>query len=76
MKTYDTHAAWGLFEAARLEPRAGYGEAAMRNLRWALAHQDDNGWFDERCLSDPSQPLTHTLGYVLRGLIAGYEFTG
>ncbi len=76
VKTYDTHAAWGLFEAARLEPNAGYDEAAMRNLRWALAHQDENGWFDECCLSDPTQPLTHTLGYVLRGLIAGYEFTG
>jgi len=33
VKTYDTHAAWGLFEAARLEPKAGYGEAALRNLR-------------------------------------------
>lgn len=76
VKTYDTHAAWGLFEAARLEPNADYDAAAMRNLHWALAHQDDNGWFHECCLSDPAQPLTHTLGYVLRGLIAGYDFTG
>ena len=27
-------------------------------------------------MSNPRNPLTHTLGYVLRGLIAGYEFTG
>ena len=74
-KTYETHAAWGLFEAARVEPRRGYAEAAMRNLYWALSHQNDGGWFANCCLSDPSNPLTHTLGYVLRGLIAGYEFT-
>src|SRR4029077_10230210 len=34
------------------------------------------GWFANCCLSDPVNPLTHTLGYVLRGLIAGYEFSG
>lgn len=76
VKTYETHAAWGLFEASRLEPRARYAEAAARNLHWALSHQTKDGWFDNCCLSDPSKPLTHTLGYVLRGLIAGYEFTG
>lgn len=75
-KTYDTHAAWGLFEAARLEPSRGYAHAAMRNLQWALSHQNREGWFANCCLTDPLNPLTHTLGYVLRGLIAGYEFTG
>jgi hypothetical protein len=75
-KTYETHAAWGLFEAARVAPGHGYAEAAMRNLHWALSHQNTGGWFANCCLTDPLNPLTHTLGYVLRGLIAGYEFTG
>jgi len=75
-KTYETHAAWGLFEAARLEPGRDYAEAAMRNLQWALSHQSSSGWFAKCCLTDPANPLTHTIGYVLRGLIAGYEFTG
>ena len=35
-----------------------------------------DGWFANCCLTDPVNPLTHTLGYVLRGLIAGYEFSG
>jgi hypothetical protein len=74
-KTYDLHAAWGLFEAARLEPQAGYFEAAMANVRWALSRQHDNGWFDDCCLTDPSQPLTHTLGYALRGLLEAYRFS-
>jgi hypothetical protein len=75
-KTYEAHVAWGLLEAARLEPGRGYAEAAMRNMHWALSQQDSGGWFANCCLSDPVNPLTHTLGYVLRGLLAGYEFSG
>jgi hypothetical protein len=73
-KAYETHVAWGLIEAARVEPGRGYAEAALRNARWALAHQRTNGWFDRCCLADPSQPLTHTIGYVLRGLLEIQEF--
>ena len=75
-KAYEAHVSWGLLEAARLEPGRGYAEAAMRNMHWALSHQNSGGWFSNCCLSDPVNPLTHTLGYVLRGLIAGYEFSG
>jgi hypothetical protein len=74
-KTYETHVAWGLFEAARLEGGYGYGEAAMRNVYWALTHQNEAGWFANCCLTDPSNPLTHTIGYVLRGLVEAYRFS-
>lgn len=74
-KAYETHVAWGLFEAARLEAGRGYAEAAIKNLAWALSHQSDNGWFSSCCLTDPLNPLTHTIGYALRGLVEGYLFT-
>jgi hypothetical protein len=74
-KTYDTHVAWGLLEAARLEPDASYADAALANIRWALSHQLPNGWFDKCCLSDPAIPLTHTLGYAFRGIVEAYRFT-
>jgi hypothetical protein len=74
-KTYDTHAAWGLLEAARLKPGAGYEDAALANVRWALSHQRENGWIDRCCLSDATRPVTHTLGYVLRGVIEAYRFS-
>jgi hypothetical protein len=74
-KTYETHVSWGLFEAARVEPGRGYAEAAIKNLAWALSHQQDNGWFSSCCLTDPLNPLTHTIGYALRGLVEGYLFT-
>jgi hypothetical protein len=74
-KTYETHVAWGLFEAARVDPDRPYARAAEANVRWALTHQRDNGWLDHCCLTDPTQPLTHTLGYALRGVLEAYRFT-
>ncbi len=75
-KAYETHVAWGLLEAARVDPDRGYGEAAARNIAWALTKQRQNGWFADCCLNDPEHPLTHTIGYVLRGVIEGYRFNG
>ena len=75
-KVYETHVAWGLLEAARVEPGRGYAESALANIRWALGWQRANGWFDRCCLEEPQRPLTHTIGYVLRGVIEGYRFSG
>lgn len=73
-KTYDTHIAWGLFEAARQVGDGKYGDSGLRNVRWALTHQQENGWFSQCCLDKPDQPLTHTLGYALRGVIEAYRY--
>jgi hypothetical protein len=75
-KAYETHVAWGLFEAERAEPGRGYGEAGLANVRWALTQQRPNGWFANCCLDEPAQPLTHTLGYVLRGVLEAYRLSG
>jgi hypothetical protein len=75
-KTYDTHVAWGLFEAARVSPEKHYERAALANIEWALTQQLPNGWLANCCLSDYSIPLTHTLGYALRGFLEAFRFTG
>lgn len=75
LKTYDTHTAWGLLEAARVLPGRGYAESAIVNIDWALTFQRRNGWFDKCCLSDAAIPLAHTLGYALRGVLEAYRFT-
>jgi len=74
-KAYETHVSWGLFEAARIDPSAGWQEAAMRQVDWAISKQRPNGWFDSNCLADNQRPLTHTIGYVLRGVVEAYLFT-
>ncbi len=74
-KVYETHVSWGLLEAARVAPENGYGEAALKNVDWAISHQNENGWFEKCCLDRPDAPLTHTIGYVLRGVIEAHRFS-
>lgn len=75
-KAYETHAAWGLFEAERLAPGEGYGMAGLRQVEWALRKQRENGWVADCCLNQPDQPLTHTLGYYLRGVVEAHRLSG
>lgn len=74
-KTYETHVAWGLLESARVSHEQKYADSAIKNVQWALTKQLKNGWFEDCCLNDSSQPLTHTIGYVLRGIIEAYKYT-
>jgi hypothetical protein len=75
VKAFDTHVAWGLFEAARIEPDKPYAETALKNIRWALTQQHKNGWFENCTLENSPYPVTHTLGYVLRGILEAYKFS-
>lgn len=74
-RAYDTHVAWGLLEAARILSDKPYRDAALKNVDWAITQQMENGWFENCCLNNPSKPLTHTLGYVLRGILEAFRFT-
>jgi len=75
-KAYETHVSWGLFEAERLAPGEGYGEAGLRQVDWALGKQRQNGWVADCCLNAPEKPLTHTLGYFLRGVVEAHRLSG
>ena len=75
-KAYETHVSWGLFEAERVAPGHGYGDAGLRQVDWALTKQQSNGWFASNCLTDTDNPLTHTIGYVLRGVLEGHLLSG
>jgi len=75
-KAYETHVAWGLFEAERVAPGEGYGAAGLRQVDWALTKQTDNGWVASCCLGIPHQPLTHTLGYFLKGVVEAHRLSG
>jgi hypothetical protein len=71
-KTYDTHTGWGLLEAARQTGERRYADAALANVHWSLSHQRSSGWLSHCCLTNPDEPLTHTLGYALRGLLEAH----
>jgi hypothetical protein len=75
-KVYETHVSWGLFEAARVAGRKDWGEAGLKQVRWAIGHMKPNGWMELCCLEEPDAPLTHTLGYALRGILEAWRWSG
>lgn len=75
-KQYETHVAWGLFEAARALSGRGYAEAGLKNVYWAIKDLPANGWYSRCSLTGAKNPVTHTLGYALRGVIEGHLLSG
>jgi len=73
---YNVKAAWGLCDFGVAIDREDYVRAATRHAEVCLQHQTPTGWFTDCCLSDPSQPLLHTLAYTMEGLIGIGELTG
>src|SRR4029077_1103632 len=51
-------------------------EAAGRALRNIARQQHENGWIPACCLTDPAEPLLHTVAYALRGLLEGGRVLG
>ena len=56
-----------------------YFEAIARHgsfRRAAAELQAPNGWLPHCCLTDPEQPLLHTLAYAIRGLLESGRVLG
>ena len=66
---YNAKAAWGLGSFGKACGEDCYIAAAVRNAEFAVTRQADNGWFSDCCLTDPAQPLLHTLAYTMHGLL-------
>jgi uncharacterized protein YyaL (SSP411 family) len=67
--SYNTRTAWALLELSLATGDQEFKERAVRNIEFALAQQIENGWFRSNCLTDPSQPLLHTISYCIRGIM-------
>lgn len=74
--TYNVRSAAALLEAGCLLEDQRVRRAAIANFDWALTQQRDNGWFENKCLTDNSKPLTHTIGYTLEGLLDAARLLG
>ena len=73
---YNVRTAWSLLELYKLAPDERYKKAACLNLEWTLDQQQENGWFNHNAffLSDAkwNVPFTHTIAYVLEGLLGAW----
>jgi len=68
-RAYDAHIVVGLLGAARVGHEPSWSQAARKNIDWVVSQQRSNGWLTNCCLSQPGAPLTHTLGYALKGIL-------
>lgn len=69
VNTYNTRSAWSLARAHEITGEKRFLDAAVRNAEWALTQARANGWLEQNCLQDSSQPFTHTIAYAMRGLL-------
>jgi hypothetical protein len=67
--TYSTRVAWPLIVVGQIAGEPLLRKAAIQYLRWVNRYQHENGWFDHCILEIGDQPLTHTLGYTIEGLV-------
>ena len=74
--TYNARVGWALIAHGRCSGEEEFSHAGALNLRYTLARQRDNGWFEDNCLSDPLAPLLHTICYAAEGLLGGYDELG
>ncbi|MGE0131175.1 MAG: hypothetical protein AB7U82_24105 [Blastocatellales bacterium] len=73
---YDARTAWSLIEIDALVNGGKYAEAGRCNLDWTLAQQQENGWFRNNNFNIECQPPTHSISYVMEGLIESERLTG
>jgi hypothetical protein len=67
--TYNTRGTWALVKAGQLSGEKVLVDAAVRNLEWALAQQQENSWFRNNAFTTGAAPFTHTIAYAIRGLV-------
>ena len=48
---------------------------AENNIHWTLQQQTDNGFFRNNVFVPGGRALTHSIGYVLSGLVESYLLT-
>lgn len=67
--TYNTRTAWALLVLSNACGNREFGDAAVRNVEYALTQQTENGYFWNNCLDASDQALLHTIAYCLRGIL-------
>ncbi len=76
---YDVRTGWSLLELYQSTGEGAYANAARRNLQWTLAQREANGWFNHNAFFVSGDkwtlPLTHTIAYVMEGLLESWRIT-
>jgi hypothetical protein len=72
-RTYHARVDWALLRLSQLSGTDKFGRAAARNLKWVHEQHNGAGWFNN-CGFEDYLPITHVIGYTLRGLLESSQF--
>jgi len=67
--SYHSRTSWALLTVWEETKNVEYRKAARKNLDWVLQQQHKNGWFEECDFTNPPNPYTHAIDYVMSGLL-------
>lgn len=67
--SYNTRTAWALVELGLAAGDRALLDAARRNLDWACAQQQGNGWFEHSGFRPNAPAFLHTIAYTCQGLL-------
>lgn len=73
-RAYNARTSWALLEIAEVTRHERYRAAAQRSLVWTGRCQSPNGWFRENSFEVGRPALTHTIAYVLEGLLESWSY--
>jgi hypothetical protein len=74
--SYYTRVSWPLARLGLLVGEARFVDAARRHLDWVLARQEHDGFVREAGFTPDEVPTTHTIAYVLEGLLEAGALLG
>jgi len=67
--TYNARSAWAMLRIDQADQSSQYRLAALKNLNWVLSQQNPDGWFHNASFEPGENPLTHTLAYIIEGVL-------
>ncbi|MEO1927627.1 MAG: methyltransferase domain-containing protein [Nautiliaceae bacterium] len=73
--TYYSRVAAAMLKSAKILEDKELENAALKNIKWVLDNQIENGFFRYSSFLKEKPPFLHTLMYVLEGLLDIYEIT-
>src|SRR3984957_4178938 len=72
---FNSRTSWSLLELFHITHCERFRLGALRNLEWTLSLQLENGWFRSAGFGPQELPLTHTVAYIVEGLLRCWEHT-
>ena len=71
---FHSRVAWSLFKVYEYVGDNRYKIAAEKQIKWIMTQKNENAYFNAMGFAPYEKPLSHTIGYTLRGLLESSSY--